>query len=332
MIGYGVKFGGRVSQAWRHCIENNLLSRPVHFHYSALMYASKSYVPKEVRDAVTPDVRRLEKIHRGPRHARLQGAYVTRDWSKAAAGDWYQADDVTLNTYYYAPDERGKITLMRGQVLLMIDVRSTCILSFAMLDQRNYTSHAIRTLITRTCDAFGLPRRGFYFERGIWQSSRLLKGDQSASDDEVSQSETEGGLRDLGLTDMERENHFAVELSPAIDAMDAPNEVLGRELARIDGHNRYARHRYRTVARSVGLNPRLTYMDSDSARLGGEIEAQQSDVLAERKDREKRAKKGRAVLGDLGFATRPNENYDDQRIAAAERVARELKQFSEENS
>jgi hypothetical protein len=88
---------------------------------------------------------------------------------------------------------------MRGQVLLMIDVRSTCILSFAMLDQRNYTSHTIRTLITRTCDEFGLPRRGFYFEKGIWQSSRLLKGDRAVTNDELTWTESKAGLRDLGL-------------------------------------------------------------------------------------------------------------------------------------
>jgi hypothetical protein len=55
----------------------------------------------------------------------------------------------------------------------------------------------IRTLITRVCDEHGLPRKGFYFERGIWASSRLLKGDTSA--DPLSWPETELGLRSLGL-------------------------------------------------------------------------------------------------------------------------------------
>jgi hypothetical protein len=55
----------------------------------------------------------------------------------------------------------------------------------------------IRTLITRVCDEHGLPRKGFYFERGIWANSRLLKGDTSA--DPFSWPETELGLRSLGL-------------------------------------------------------------------------------------------------------------------------------------
>ncbi len=200
VIGYAVKFEGRISQAWRHVLENRLLSAPVQSHYEGISPASKSYVPRLIRDAVTADTRRLASIHHGPRKAKLDGAYITRDWTNTAAGDWHQADDVTLNRYYFAPDDRSGFTLMRGQVLLMIDVRSTCILSFAMLDQRNYTSHSIRTLITRTCDAHGLPRRGWYFERGLWESSRLLKGDRNVSDDELTWTESEGGLRELGLT------------------------------------------------------------------------------------------------------------------------------------
>src|ERR1035441_2607996 len=47
------------------------------------------------------------------------------------------------------------------------------------------------------CDEHGLPRKGFYFERGIWASSRLLKG--AACADPLSWSETELGLRSLGL-------------------------------------------------------------------------------------------------------------------------------------
>jgi hypothetical protein len=198
-IAHAVKFGGRVSQAWRHVLENRMLSAEVQSYYEGAFFASKSYVPRTIRDAAKHEVRLMRDIHHGPRTAKLNGAYITRDWSECASGDWYQADDVTLNNYYYAPDGRGGWSLMRGQVLLMIDARSTCILSFAILDQRNYTAHAIRTLITRTCDDHGLPRKGFYFEGGIWENSKLLKGDSSVSADDLTWTESEGGLRDLGL-------------------------------------------------------------------------------------------------------------------------------------
>jgi hypothetical protein len=79
----------------------------------------------------------------------------------------------------------------------MIDLRSTRILGYALLSSRNYNSLAIRTVITKVCDEHGLPRKGFYFEMGIWKSSRILTGD--ASKLPLSYAEVEGGLRDLGL-------------------------------------------------------------------------------------------------------------------------------------
>jgi hypothetical protein len=199
VIAYAVKFNGRVSQAWRHVLDHRLLSADVLAHFESYRHASKSYVPRTIRVAVTHEVRLMRDIHHGPRTAELNGAYITRSWKDVAAGDWYQSDDVTLNVYYYVRNRHGEVSLMRGQVLLMIDVRSTCILGFAILDQRNYTAHAIRSLITSVCDEHGLPRKGFYFERGIWEKSKLLKGSRNVSDDELSWGESEGGLRDLGL-------------------------------------------------------------------------------------------------------------------------------------
>jgi hypothetical protein len=498
IVGHSVKFGGRISQGWRYAVENKLLSPGILAHYASAYFASKSHVPRAIRNAVTADTRRLKSIHRGTREAKLNnGAFITRDWTGTAAGDWYQADDVTLNAYYWAPDgTSGGFTLMRGQVLLMIDVRSTCIIGFAMLDQRNYTSYSIRTLITRTCDAHGLPRRGFYFEKGIWKSSRLLKGNSNISDEELTWTESEGGLRDLGLefrhaqlprgkvvervigqiqnildgspgdagrdemkepferflarkrlvesgqvhpseyflswdqaeeqlahaceeyntarndghmtsglsplhawrkfqgpplarltgraryllachrkpvkvtrngirlqfgkkafiyhdantgryqgrmvlawfnpelpeilsvTDMKRENCFTVEASQDVDAMNAAPEVLALEMSRIDAHNSYARHRYRTIARLAGLNPRPTFMDPDSAKLGSDIAAQQEAALAERRRRQKRHRVGREALGDLGLNPRAGSDISDDQA----RAARELSQLLNEDS
>lgn len=500
VIGHAVKFDGRVSQAWRHAIDNNLLSPAVQFYYGSAYYASKSYVPRTIRDLVTPEARIVRDIHHGPRTAKLNGAYITRDWSTVAAGDWYQADDVTLNNYYYAPDGKGCLVLMRGQVLLMIDVRSTCIIGFAILDSRNYTAHAIRTLITRTCDDHGLPRKGFYFEGGIWENSKLLKGESQVSDDELTWTESEGGLRDLGLrfvhsrnprskpvervigqlqnllegqpgdagrhemkdgferleerkrlvesgkapasqyfyshaqwtdciqraseeynnerndgkmtrgrtplqawknfqaeplvmlpaaaryllshhrrpvfvgrngitlrfgkqnfvyhnartgelrgkhvlawfnpelpellavTDMDRENCFTVERSEAVPAMDAPGDVLEREMARVDAHNSYARQRYRTLAKIADLNPRPTIMDQKTAQLGTDMSEQCEYILHETKARTRRVKAGRVAMNGLGLTTRPGEDFDQERIEAARRMEAELRQFSEENS
>jgi hypothetical protein len=67
-----------------------------------------------------------------------------------------------------------------------------------MHSENNYNARVIRGLILSTHETNGLPRRGFYFERGIWQSSRIVTGGERASD-ELTTDDTEAGLRDLGV-------------------------------------------------------------------------------------------------------------------------------------
>src|SRR5204862_185231 len=91
---------------------------------------------------------------------------------------------------------RGWYRLIRGQFLLMVDLRSRCILSFALLPEKSYNSQAIRTLITKAALEHGLPRKGFYFENGLWRTSKLIKGSQSpAPFSEFELGQTEFGLR-----------------------------------------------------------------------------------------------------------------------------------------
>ena len=136
----------------------------------------------------------LRDHHRGPRAAKLNGAYINRDPSTFNAGDWFQADDCTLPNYYYTESEEG-FALVRGQFLAMCDVRTTFILGYVLIPQRNYTAHHIRNLTTVVADRYGLPRRGFYYENGMWRNARLLHGRR----DEINWHETEMGLRGLGL-------------------------------------------------------------------------------------------------------------------------------------
>ena len=182
---------GGVAKAWRNMLRKGDLSPDAIRSYIANP-ASKSYVPQRVRELVTPNMRLVEDIHRGPRQAKLNGAYISRDWSKVLPGDWYQADDCTLPVYYWEEGKDGRPHAIRGQFLLMIDCRTQRALTFALHSERNYNARVIRGLILRTHDIYGLPREGFYFERGIWESSRLVKG----AADEVPTEETELGLRE----------------------------------------------------------------------------------------------------------------------------------------
>jgi hypothetical protein len=187
--------GGRVSQAWRECVDRGWLSDDLRNRFLSNP-SSKSHVPASIRNAVAREVLVLASDHHGPRGTRDNGAYIDRYWGRVPALAWYCMDDATLPVYFYVPDGNGWFTLMRGQFLLAIDTRSTCILGYALLPERNYNARAIRSLITRVCDQYGLPRRGFYFERGIWEKSKLLKG---ASGVPIEWSEIETGLCQFGL-------------------------------------------------------------------------------------------------------------------------------------
>ncbi len=237
LVGHAVLCtGGRVAQAYRELKRAGELSEDLVGHYLSNP-ARKSYVPRRIMDGVKWDVALLDDMHHGPRQAKLNGPHLERDWSKVFAGDWFQADDVTLPVYYYEPDGKGWFTLWRGQCLLMIDLRTTRILGYALLSSRNYNSRAIRTLITHTCDAHGLPRRGFAFERGIWQSSRILTGDKSA----LSFPESEKGLRDLGLDFVHSNLPRAKPVERTIGALQNLMEGVPGYVGRDERNDRFER-------------------------------------------------------------------------------------------
>jgi hypothetical protein len=193
LIAKSLRSGGGLAQAWRESREKGLLGTRVSQHYTSTP-ARKSYVPDRIRKLIANKVKILRDHHHGPRRAKLNGAYINRDPSTFHAGDWFQADDCTLPNYYYTESDEG-FQLVRGQFLAMCDVRTTFILGYVLIPQRNYTAHHIRNLTTTVADTYGLPRRGFYYENGMWRTARLLHGRR----DEINWFQTEMGLRGLGL-------------------------------------------------------------------------------------------------------------------------------------
>ena len=193
LLAKALRSGGGLSQAWRESKENGFFSTRVSQHYTSTP-ASKSYVPGRIRKLIHAKMKMLNDHHHGPRRAKLNGAFINRDPSTFNSGDWFQADDCTLPNYYYTESDEG-FALVRGQFLAMCDVRTTFILGYVLIPQRNYTAHHIRNLTTVVADRYGLPRRGFYYENGMWRNARLLHGRR----DEINWHETEMGLRGLGL-------------------------------------------------------------------------------------------------------------------------------------
>ena len=126
----------------------------------------------------------------------MRGPYIPRDWSDVKPGDWFNADDVTWNHYFREQLPDGRWLLRRGECLLMTDLRTGYPLDFLLI-AGHYNGEHIRNLALKVHDGPGLPRNGYYFERGVWRS-RLVVGDNSQGTP-VHWRESENGLCSLEL-------------------------------------------------------------------------------------------------------------------------------------
>jgi hypothetical protein len=248
--------------------------------YYSTKPASKSHVPRGIRERLKYEITSLADIHRGTRTADLNGAFIERDHSSYSAGDWYQADDCTLPIYYYEPDGQGWYHLMRGQCLVMIDVRSTRILNFTLISERNYNSIAIRGLMARACDEHGLPRRGFDFECGIWKNAKLIKGN-SPHDVEISSSDVEKGFGDLGL---EFRHRYFPRTKPVEGVLGAIQNLMEGEpgyCGRDERKDKFQRmEEYARLVRSKKAEPKLYFYSAEQwlARISKICENYNSEV------------------------------------------------------
>jgi len=195
LLAFAAKHGGGLSQGWREALRRGALSAELVSRYIDNP-ASKSYVPRAIREQLGNDLALLNDPMHGPRQTKLGGAYIERNPAAFAAADWMQGDDCTLPNLYYEDTPDGP-RLMRGQFLAMLDPRTFYILGFVLISAppdrpSTYNAWHIRNLITTVHDTYGLPRRGFYFENGTWRAKVLTgKG--------ADWSQTELGLREFGL-------------------------------------------------------------------------------------------------------------------------------------
>lgn len=191
LVARAVQYGpGGLSMAFRECLGAGKLSPAVTAYYQ-VNWNQKSYVPKVIREQLRNDIEIVRPWVHGPHAGKMRGAYTERDPETFHSGDWFQADDLTAPVCYY--DEENPFTVIRGQTLIMVDCRSLCVLGFVVIPLPQYTSFDIRNLVSAVYDDFGLPRKGFYFEKGLWKESRLVTGRK----DDVQWGETELGLREF---------------------------------------------------------------------------------------------------------------------------------------
>lgn len=263
LVGHArINCGGRLAQAFRELRAAGELD-PSLIRNHIENPRSKSYVPATIRRAIAPDVERLKARHRGPREHKLRGAHHTRDWSRVAAGDWFQSDDLTPPVYFLKASDQGKVELTRGQFLPMIDEATTYILGFVLIQQASYNSISIRSLITTVCSEHGLPRRGFAFERGIWKSSRLIAGDRNADLDQIADT----GLRRLGM----RLRHALLPRAKVIERTLGQLQDLMESLPGYCGRNemleKYEAFRRMKLGVEAGrLDPSFHFLDGAGAQ------------------------------------------------------------------
>ncbi|MCG3146887.1 MAG: hypothetical protein PCFJNLEI_00322 [Verrucomicrobiae bacterium] len=152
-------------------------------------------LPDCIRSIAGPELERVRLEYLGPKAAKLGGAKCVRTWDGLPAGVQAQADDCTLPVYFYVETAPGEFEVLRGQLLLWIDTRTRYIYHFQLLPKKSYSSLDIMRGIIELHDIYGLPEE-FYFERGIWEKSLLIKG---RGGDEVSWSDRAEGLASLGI-------------------------------------------------------------------------------------------------------------------------------------
>ena len=131
----------------------------------------------------------------------MRGPYIPRNWSDVQPADWFSADDITFNSYFYHYDAAGQLLIERGECLVLIDLRTGYILDYLLIGRQenaraSYNARHIRKLILRVHDKHGLPRKGFYFERGVWKARMIEELDAKES---LHWRETDCGLKERGI-------------------------------------------------------------------------------------------------------------------------------------
>jgi hypothetical protein len=204
--------GSRESQAWRELWTGRhphgwQFTQAFRDFYPFDERSAKSQVPAAVRAAISPIMRATDAIHLGPRAAKLAQPSIHRA-PDAAAGDFYTADDVTINHYWWEEHEFGeyefdgmRFNVVRGQWLIFTDERTDNPLGFVLMPNRNYDSRVICNLNTKifSDERIGLPFRGARYEQAIWKA-RKIKSQFSWSQIDEGFRRGENGRDGISLT------------------------------------------------------------------------------------------------------------------------------------
>ena len=200
--GAAVDLDGDRRQAWRRLHLQKLLCPECMGKWKFNVRENKSYLPASLDRDVSPDIQAALVNRRGPKFSRLCSPYVIRDHSNYGPGDFFEADDATLNHVFFAwdTDATGRPYVGRGECLLAIDRRTDYGLGYELIlgdpdAAARYTSAHIRLLWLHVHDRLGLCHRGLWHENGVW-AARLINGQSMHGWQFNPWRQIEHGLRD----------------------------------------------------------------------------------------------------------------------------------------
>lgn len=199
-----ILLGGDEAKAYTLLRERGTLSAEFCDYYPHDPRRVGSGIGKVTRERITLQVEAVVPLMRGPRTARMAAPFVKRDWSDTQAADWLCADDVSWNHYFKQRLPDGRWEILRGECLVLVDLLTDYPITFLLI-AGNYNGQHVRSLFLKGHDLIGLPRVGYWLERGVWKS-RFVVGEKRRSDGDCAWQPAhwrnfENGLRDprLGL-------------------------------------------------------------------------------------------------------------------------------------
>lgn len=194
-----ILLGGDEAKAYNLLRERGTLSVDFCAYYAHNPRLLGSGIPKTVRDNITGPVESVLPLLRGPKTARMAGPFIKRDWSAVKAGDWLCADDVSWNHYFKQRLPDGRWEILRGECLLLVDLLTDYPLTFLLIGGK-YNGQHVRSLFLKGHDLHGLPRAGYWLERGVWKSRFVVGEKRGRKDDEAWQAAHWRNC-ELGLSD-----------------------------------------------------------------------------------------------------------------------------------
>jgi len=163
--------GCRRVEAARELNERGLITDP-RIKHALDTATSKSHLPASLR-AEMKDLAAWQVVCLGPRATRKMVPSMKLAYDGIFSMTCLVGDDHTPDLYVAVPDGNDWFNVMRPQLLLINDFRSSRILSRAVVPHPQYTALDVLSAYKRALRRYGLPKF-ILREGGLWRKSKLV--------------------------------------------------------------------------------------------------------------------------------------------------------------